>query len=116
VSLQSFRCAIYTSDGWYLSAVNGGGLPTPNAGVPPVALHTDSRTASAWETFRVVIGGDVSGIFNGMPFALQTFNGNYLTATKGGGIGGPNDASSPVHTDARTPEAWETFTFELSRF
>lgn len=30
----------------------------------------------------------------------------------GGGIGGPNDASSPVHTDATWIDTWERLIFE----
>jgi len=46
-----------------------------------------------------------------MKFALQTASGtNYLTAVNGGGIGGPNDATCPVHTDANRAGSWEFFT------
>ncbi len=44
--------------------------------------------------------------------AIQTANGNYLTAVNGGGLGGPNTgaAAVPVHTDASVAGSWETFT------
>ena len=43
-------------------------------------------------------------------FTLRTANGHYVTAVNGGGVGGPNDASSPVHTDASWVGPWEELT------
>lgn len=34
-------------------------------------------------------------------------SGNYLTAVNGGGVGGPNDGSAPIHTDATAIAEWE---------
>jgi hypothetical protein len=97
------QVAFKTSTGNFLTAVNGGGLGGPNQGSEAVALHTDAIAAAAWETFTVVQVGP-------QQIALRTVNGNYITAVNGGGMGGPNDATSPVHTDATTANTWETFT------
>lgn len=43
---------------------------------------------------------------------LKTANGHFLTAVNGGGVGGANSPGALdaiVHTDARSPGAWETF-------
>jgi hypothetical protein len=93
-----------------LTAVNGGGLGGPDSGAGLVALHTDATSAGAWETFKLILQPG-STLGPGMQFALQTSTGtNYLTAINGGGVGGPNDATCPVHTDATTAGAWEIFT------
>jgi hypothetical protein len=94
--------AIQTPSGNYLTVVNGGGLGGPDNGPEAVALHTDARAAGPWETFNVIW---LNTTFT--KFALQTSGGEYVTAVNGGGIGGPNDASSPVHTDAVRIAAWE---------
>ena len=98
--------AIQTASGNYLSAVNGGGLGGPNSGPTAVALHTDATVAGPWETFTFVWLGEAGEPYG--PFALRTANGNYVTAVNGGGIGGPNDGTAPIHTDATTIGAWET--------
>jgi hypothetical protein len=48
-----------------------------------------------------------------MTFALQTASGQYVTAVNGGGIGGPNDGTCPIHTDAKVPAQWEQFTLNV---
>lgn len=92
--------ALKTVNGNYLTIVNGGGLGGPNDGPGAVALHTDATNAGPWEMFELEwIDAD--------QFAIKTASGNYLTAVNGGGIGGPNDASCPVHTDATANGPWE---------
>lgn len=99
----------------YLSAVNGGGLGGPDSGPGVVALHTDATSAQAWETFNLILEGGSPPIGPGMRFALQTSDGkNYVTAVNGGGIGGPNDATCPLHTDATSPGTWEYFTLKIN--
>jgi hypothetical protein len=94
-----------------LTAVNGGGLGGPDSGAGVVALHTDPTVAGPWETFKLILNPGSPPIGPGMKFALQTSSGaNYVTAVNGGGVGGPNDATCPVHTDATTAGAWEAFT------
>lgn len=103
---------IWTSDGKnQLTAVNGGGLGPNNN----VALNTDRTSANSWETFNLILQPGSPAIGPGMKFALQTSNGrNYLTAVKGGGMGGLNDATCPVHTDQTSPGAWETFVLQVN--
>jgi hypothetical protein len=98
---------IWTSDGKnQLTAVNGGGLGPNNE----VALNTNRTVASTWETFNLILLPGSPPIGPGMQFALQTSSGkNYLTAVNGGGMGGPNNATCPVHTDQTNPGSWETF-------
>jgi serine/threonine protein kinase len=96
--------AIKTSSGNYLTAVNNGGLGGPNAGPGSTPIHTDATQVGSWEKFTFVEQ-------SGGKFALRTVRGNYVTAVKGGGIGGPNNSQYPIHTDATQVESWETFTF-----
>lgn len=94
--------AIQTASGNYLTMVNGGGLGDPDSGPNAVALHTDAIVADKMETFTVVW---LDSTYT--KFALQTMLGNYVTAINGGGVGGANDSSAPVHTDATTIGEWE---------
>ena len=44
-----------------------------------------------------------------MKVGIRTYNGNYVTAVNGGGMG--EDANAlPIHTDAVVVQAWEKFT------
>jgi C1A family cysteine protease len=99
--------ALKTINGHYITVVNGGGLGGPNTGPNAVALHTDATKVGPWETFKVEW-------VDSTHFALKTVNGNYLTAVNGGGIGGPNNMSSPVHTDASTAGPWEKLTLDYN--
>ncbi len=58
-------------------------------------------TAGPWEKFQIEwLAPD--------QLAIKTPDGaHYLTAVNGGGIGGPNDATCPVHTDATVVGPWE---------
>ena len=104
---------IYAPNGLDLvTAVAGGGL----GGTPPpggVALQTDRRVADVWETFRVILQPGSPPLGTGMRFALQTSGGQYLTAVNAGGVGGRDDATCPIHTDAGTAALWEGFTLEI---
>jgi hypothetical protein len=95
--------ALRTFDGHFLSVVNGGGLGGPNSGPGAVAIHSDASVVGPWERFYVEP-------IDATHFALKTVNGNYVTAVNGGGVGGPNDASSPIHTDAAWSSSWERLT------
>lgn len=93
-----------------LTAVNGGGLG-PNNGV---ALNTNRTVPSAWETFNLILQPGSPPIGPGMKFALQTSSGkNYLTAVNGGGMGGANDATCPIHTDQTTAGPWEMLVMQI---
>jgi hypothetical protein len=100
---QSVRTgAIQVPSGNYLYAVGGGGLGNPATGPGSTALNTDRTVAQGWETFTLVQ-------LNSEQFALQTASGNFVTFVNGGGMGGPNDSTSPVHTDATSIDADSTF-------
>jgi hypothetical protein len=104
---------IYCSDGIHmLTAVYGGGLGGPNdAGV---ALYTNETNPGQEGTFKLILQAGSPGFYYGVPFALQTSNGvNYLTAINGGGVGGPNNASCPIHTDQTNPGPWEIFSLNV---
>src|ERR1700733_8743691 len=96
----TYKGNIYCPDGLHvLTAVNGGGLG--DSSDDGVALFTNATTASTQETFKLILQADSPAIGSGMRFALQTSDGkNYLTAINGGGVGGANDATCPIHTDA----------------
>jgi hypothetical protein len=101
--LPGVTYAFRTPAGGYLSMVYGGGLGGPNSGPGSVALHTDATAIGPWEEFTWVWVDQSTG-----KFALKTVNGNTVTAVNGGNMGGPNDATSPVHTDAGGPYSWES--------
>jgi hypothetical protein len=100
----SVIAAIRTVNGSYLTAVNGGDLGGQDSGPAAVALHTDATVAGARETFTIVW---LNSTYT--QFALRTSNGDYVTAVNGGGLGGPNDSSAPIHTDATAAASWERF-------
>jgi len=101
--LKSTTVHFQTADGQhFLTAVNGGGVGGPNSGPNSGPIHTDATTVGSWETFQCV--GSPSG------FVLQTTDGNFITAVRGGGIGGPNANPYQLHTDATVADSWETFT------
>jgi len=102
------NAAIQTASGNYLTAVNGGGLGGPNAGPAAVPLHSDATAAGPWETFTIVW---LDSTYT--QFALKTSDGHYVTAANGGGVGGPNDSSAPIHTDAKRIGIWETLTLNF---
>jgi hypothetical protein len=98
----TIAAAIRTANGTYLTAVNGGGLGGLESAPDVVPLHTDASVAGKLGTFKVVW---LDSAYT--KFALQTPSGNYVTAVNGGGIGGANDSSAPIHTDAKTIGEWE---------
>jgi hypothetical protein len=113
--MKTYVGNIYCFDGIHmLTAVDGGGLGGPNdAGV---ALHTDQTNPGPWETFKLILQPGSPPIGPGMVFALQTWDGNYLTAINGGGVGGPNNATCPIHTDQTKAHAglWEQFSLNVN--
>ena len=96
------RVAIRTSNGHYLTAVNGGGMGEAANKLP---LHTDANKIGEWEQFRIRFHEDGT-------CTIQTHSGNYLTAVNGGGVG---DTNHPVSTDRTAIRSWETFTLEHVR-
>ncbi len=100
------QIAIYCPNGVNtLTCVSQGGLP---AGNKQVAIATDATTIGNYELFTLVCVDVVNS-----KYALQTANGNFVTFVGEGGIGGPNSADSPLHTDASWVRSWEKFTLEF---
>ena len=81
------RVALRTSDGFFLSAEQGGGS----------RLVANRQFIGAWEIFKVVHRG-------GDRFAFETANGHYVVAEGGGG----RDANA----NRNGIGAWEEFTVE----
>jgi len=100
IRVDQIHFAIRTPDNrHYLTAVNGGGIGEAANTLP---LHSDARSAGAWETFFLVpLGGEV--------YAIRTPDGrHYLTAVNSGGIGEAAN-TLPFHTDATQIGPWEKF-------
>jgi hypothetical protein len=85
--------AFQTSNGNFITAVDGGGLTTD-------VLHTDAVSVGAWEQFRIAQTGP-SGAFS---VSIQTHSNNFLTAV---GLGGKT--TDAIHSDATKVGSWETF-------
>jgi hypothetical protein len=98
-----FSGAFKTANGHFLTAVNGGGFSGGGA-----ALQTGSTQVGASQTF--VMQTSLGPLLLPKQFTLKTVTGDFVTAVDGGGMGGPNDASSPIHTDASAIGSWEMFT------
>ncbi|MCG8460245.1 MAG: hypothetical protein MI919_28515, partial [Holophagales bacterium] len=106
ISLGSSHYALQTSGGYFLTAVNGGGIGDP-AGMPSnsVPMHTDAHAAGVWETFNLISLGCNK-------VALQTADGRYVSAVGGGGQAEPPGFAAnswPLHTNAVWIGGWETF-------
>jgi hypothetical protein len=85
--------AFQTSNGNFITAVDGGGRTTD-------VLHTDAVSIGAWEQFRIAQAGP-SGAFS---VSIQTSSNNFLTAV---GLGGKT--TDAIHSDATKVGSWETF-------
>jgi hypothetical protein len=91
---------IQTQNGYFLSAVQGGGVGGPDSGKGLTALHTDASKASSWEFFTLVV-------LDATHFALKTADGHFVTAVNGGGIGSTPGAQQPIVTNASVPAGSE---------
>ena len=67
-----------------------------------VPLRTDALGAGRFETFHLEVIDDTH-------CAFRSANGHYLTATNGGGMGGPDDITNPLHTDLKNVDDGATF-------
>jgi hypothetical protein len=88
--------AFQTSNGNFITAVNGGGLSSN-------ALYTNATDITAFEQFQIAPVA-TKGLFT---VSIQTANKNYLTAVGTGG-----KLTDAIHSDAVTAGAWEAFTFK----
>jgi len=89
VPTRRFLLKLQTADGHWLTVEDRG---RDGQGPKRIPLRVDSLKPGRFETFRLEVVDETH-------CALRTANGHYLTATNGGGVGGPNDATSPIHTD-----------------
>lgn len=93
--------ALCTYSGNFMTIVNGGAI-----GDQVAALNTEYSQVTPHAQFTWVSIDPHAGTF-----ALRCPDGlHYLTANKGGGIGGPENHEAPVHADATEIGAWETLT------
>jgi hypothetical protein len=100
VDFAGTKFALRTSRGYYLTAVSGLGWGNPN-----FPIHTDASWINGWETFTLA----VNWAHSPPTVTIGTWNGNYLSAVDGGGIGAPNDGA-PIHSNVKIgPSASETF-------
>lgn len=98
VILGKMKCAIATSNGNFVTAVNKGGMGESADTLP---LHTDATQIRAWEEFELLQVSEKE-------VALKTANGYFVTAINGGGVG-ESANKYPLHTDSTHIDSWEIF-------
>jgi hypothetical protein len=84
-------------NGTLLQAMQGGGRILD-------ALHAFEPPTGDWGIFTLIRQADGS-------YAIQTANGNYISAVGGGGLSASTPTSDNLHTDATQILAWEKFRF-----
>jgi hypothetical protein len=84
-------------NGTLLQAEQGGGRISD-------ALHAFEAPTNNWGIFTLIRQSDGS-------YAIQTTNGNYITAVGGGGLASGSPGSDNLHTDATQVQSWERFRF-----
>ncbi len=94
------KVAIRTINGFYVTAINGGGMGEDANALP---IHTDAVVVQDWEIFEVYFHDDGTCI-------ITTSAPYFLTAVDGGGMAAP--PNSPVATDRDEIGPWETFSLE----
>jgi hypothetical protein len=99
---NSPQITIQTQRNFFLTAENGGGLSGSDA-----AMNTNRTQQLSWETFTCVPLGFSQ-------FALKTVDGQWVTATWGGGVGGPDADPWEIQSNRTQALSWETFTLVTS--
>jgi hypothetical protein len=95
---SNWRYSIWVPyNGTLLQAMGGGGRIKD-------ALHATEPPTGNWGKFTLIRQGDGS-------YAIQTANGNFITAVGGGGLSSGPPNSDNLHTDATQIQAWEKFRF-----
>src|ERR1041385_2798184 len=94
------KIEIRTANGFYVTAINGGGMGEDANALP---IHTDAVVVQDWEKFQVYFSDEGTCI-------ILTFEPYYLTAVNGGGIAATGN--SPIATDREEIGPWETFSLE----
>jgi len=120
-------CAIRVNDGIHnLTVVKEGNIKSPiPSGVD--ITSTDSTSLPSEDGIFYVSSPDPEGpqgiiVDNpndlGLGFQIQTYDGFFMTfkskdgeVNNGGGCGGPDNSSCPLHTDATWTHSWETLIF-----
>jgi hypothetical protein len=87
-------CAIQTSNGRFVTAVDGGGRSTS-------VMRTDATVIGPNEKFTLEPVGD------GVHLDLRTRSANYVTAVNSGGLT-HDQVTDVLHTDATRLGTWET--------
>ncbi len=97
---------VYTGDGvhyglrtvfgYYVTAVNSGGLAASNV---PDVLHTNATQLLDWEKFSIIAQGDGT-------YAIRAFDGHYLSARDGGGR-----VTRTFDSYVSQVQSWEKFRF-----
>ena len=104
------RVALRTSGGYFVSANGGGGgIHEPSCNPGWVALQDTATHITQWETFKMIpVATTVTGP---RQYAFQTWDGDYLMAVNGGGLGDENGAnpSSQLITTATRVGPQEQF-------
>jgi hypothetical protein len=86
-----------TAFGYYVTAVNSGGLSSANF---PDVLHTDATVLQDWEKFSFVSDGTDG------KYGLRAFDGHLLSAVGGGGR-----TSRAFDSNRTVLSTWEKFRF-----
>ena len=86
-----------TAFGYYVTAVNSGGLSSNNF---PDVLHTDATVLSTWEKFTFATDGTDG------KFEIRAFDGHLLSAVGGGGR-----TSRTFDSNRTVLSTWEKFRF-----
>jgi hypothetical protein len=86
-----------TAFGYYVTAVNSGGLSSANF---PDVLHTDATLLRNWEKFSFVTDGTDG------KFGIRAFDGHLLSAVGGGGR-----TSRTFDSNRTVLSTWEKFRF-----
>jgi hypothetical protein len=93
---SNFRYSIWVPyNGTVLQAMGGGGRTVD-------ALHAYEAPQSNWGKFTLIRQSDGS-------YAIQTINGNYLTAVGGGGLASGTPSADNLQTNRTQVQAWEKF-------
>jgi hypothetical protein len=101
-TLLLYSVYFLTDGGYILSATNGGG----DIGEDAIQTQFKYSLGSGTTAPSVIGANELFNVFknaNGQ-LALQTANGNFITAVNGGGL-----TADVLHTDAVTAAAWEEF-------
>ncbi len=98
--------AFKTSGGYYLTAVNGGGIGGHNNRRNYSQVVTRASTVLNWQKFRLI---PLDATLH-PKVAIQTADGvHYITASNGGGCGGNATNLVPFRTNSKSIGRWEQF-------